>query len=74
VEVVRDGGAVEAEIRGSRQEALDYAMALSPDWIEVGDIVGLDTPGQRHEWITLSRRRDGSYAPSPLKWQRDGSA
>lgn len=74
VETVRDGGVVETVVRGSRQEALDHAMTLSPDWIEVGDIVGLDTPAQHHVWTTLRRRPDGSYAPSPLHWQRRDSA
>lgn len=74
VEVVGDGGAVVAATRGTRREALDDAMALAPDWIEVGDIAGLDTPGQHHEWTTLRRMRDGSYAASPLHWRRDGSA
>ncbi len=66
---MRDGGTVEKAVRDSRQEALDYAMSLRPDWIEVGDIVGLDTPEQHHSWTTLRRQPDGSYAASPLKWQ-----
>jgi hypothetical protein len=73
VEVVSEGGAVEAVVRGSRGEALDHAMTLRPDWIEVGDIVGLDTPEQHHEWTTLSRQPDGSYAPSRLRWHRQSS-
>lgn len=69
IEQVRDGGVVEKVLRDSRQQALDYAISLRPDWIEVGDIVGLDTPDQRHSWTTLRRQADGSYAASPLKWQ-----
>ncbi len=69
IERVRDGGVVEKAVRGSRQEALDYAMSLGPDWIEIGDIVGLGTPAQHHSWTTLRRQADGSYAASPLKWQ-----
>ena len=69
VEVIGESGAVEKVSRGSREEALDYAVVLSPDWIEVGDIVGLDTPGQHHEWTTLRRRPDGSYAASALAWR-----
>ena len=73
VEIVGDAGSVETVSHGSRPEALDYAMSLGPGWIEVGDIVGLDTPDQHHEWTTLTRAHDGSYGPSPLKWQRPAS-
>jgi hypothetical protein len=69
IEVVRDAGVVESATRASRVEALEYAESLAPDWIEVGDIIGLDTPAQQHAWTTLQRRADGSYAPSALKWQ-----
>lgn len=69
VEVVGDLGAVDSFTCSSREEALRRAKSLAPDWIEVGDIVGLDTPDQHHAWTTLRRRADGSYALSPLKWQ-----
>ncbi len=74
VEVVKDGGVVDSVVRASRPEALEYAASLSPDWIEIGDIVGLDTPAQHHEWTTLRRLPDGSYAASPLMWRRESSA
>lgn len=70
VEVLEDGAVVESSVRGSREEALAYAVSLQPGWIEVGDIVGLDTPQQHHAWTTLRRQGDGSYAPSPLRWER----
>lgn len=69
IELVRNAGVVETATRGSREDALEYAMSLEPDWIEVGDIVALDTPQQHHAWTTLRRRPDGTYAPSALKWQ-----
>lgn len=69
VEVVGDVGSTEPVTCSTREEALEHAESLGPEWIEVGDIIGLDTPGQRHTWTTLRRRPDGSYAPSPLKWQ-----
>ena len=71
IETFKGAGVVEASTRRSREEALRLAMSLNPDWIEVGDIVGLDTPDQHHAWSTLRRQADGSYAPSPLKWQRN---
>ena len=70
VEVVRADQPVETKILGSRAEALRYAETMEPDWIEVGDVVGLDTPEQRHSWTTLRRRPDGSYAPSGLHWRK----
>jgi hypothetical protein len=74
VETVRDAGVVESVTRTSRQDAIEYAESLAPEWIEVGDIIGLDTPAQQHAWTTLRRRTDGSYATSALKWQaRSGS-
>ncbi|HET7419017.1 MAG TPA: hypothetical protein VFL27_01395 [Candidatus Dormibacteraeota bacterium] len=73
VEIVGTDGATATATLGSRQEALAYAMTLSPDWIEVGDIEGLDTPDQHHVWTMLRRRDDGSYAPSPLRWQPKNS-
>ena len=69
VEVVGTAGVVESKILASRDEALAYAESLDPEWIEVGDIVGLDTPAQQHSWTTLHRQKNGSYAPSPLRWQ-----
>jgi hypothetical protein len=74
VETVRDAGVVESVTHTSRQDAIEYAESLEPQWIEVGDITGLDTPAQQHAWTTLRRRADGSYATSALKWQaRSGS-
>lgn len=70
VEVISGTKLVGSSIHGTKDEALNHAMSLGPDWIEVGDIVGLDTEDQHHEWTTLRREPDGSYAPSPLKWQR----
>jgi hypothetical protein len=69
VEVVGSGGVVETKTLASRDEALAYAESLEPDWIEIGDIVGLDSPGQQHAWTTLHRQENGSYAPSLLRWQ-----
>ena len=70
IETFKGAGVVESSTQSSREEALEYAVSLNPDWIEVGDIVGLDTPDQHHTWSTLRRQADGSYRPSPLKWQR----
>jgi hypothetical protein len=69
VEVVGPAGVVKSTTLPSRQEALRYAESLEPEWIEVGDITGLDTPTQQHSWTTLQRQEDGSYAPSLLRWQ-----
>jgi hypothetical protein len=69
VELVRSAGVVESNTLASRADALAYAQSLEPDWIEVGDITGLGTPAQQHSWTTLRRRADGSYEPSPLRWQ-----
>ena len=68
VELVQAGQRVETEILGSRHEALGHAESMAPDWIEVGDIVGLGTADQHHSWTTLRRRPDGAYAPSGLHW------
>jgi hypothetical protein len=68
VEVVRAGQPVEVETLNSREAALARAASLQPDWIEVGDIVGLGTDSQHHAWSTLRRRSDGSYAASDLHW------
>jgi hypothetical protein len=74
VEPVLDAGVVESVTLASREDAIEYAESLAPEWIEVGDIIGLDTPAQQHAWTTLRRRADGSYATSALKWQaRSGS-
>ena len=72
VEVVRAGGVVESDTLASREEALAFAESLAPDWIEIGDIVGLGTPAQQHSWSTLRRRPDGSYLPSALRWRGKG--
>lgn len=69
VEVVGPAGVVESKTLASRDEALAYAESLEPAWIEVGDIVGLDTPAQQHSWTTLHRQEGGTYSPSPLRWQ-----
>jgi len=68
VELVQAGQRVEIEILASREDALSRAESLAPDWIEVGDIVGLGTAEQHHTWTTLQRRPDGSYAVSDLHW------
>ena len=70
VDTISGTNVVESSIRKTRAEALEYAKSLAPDWIEVGDIHGLDTPDQQHVWTTLRRQSDGHYMPSPLKWQR----
>ena len=67
VEIVQSARLVESESLASREEALAYAKSLGPDWIEVGDIIGLGTSAQQHSWTTLRRRPDGSYEPSPLR-------
>ena len=72
VEVVRAGGVVESDTLASREEALSYAEALAPDWIEIGDIVGLGTPAQQHSWSTRRRSPDGTYLPSALRWRGKG--
>jgi hypothetical protein len=69
VEVIGPAGVVESRTLPSRGEALAYAESLEPDWIEVGDITGLDTPAQQHTWTTLHRQKNGAYAPSLLRWQ-----
>lgn len=68
VEVVGSAGVVEVKTLASRGEALEYAESLEPEWIEIGDIVGLDAPAQQHSWTTLRRGDNGSYAPSLLRW------
>lgn len=68
VELVTAGRQVETHTLASREEALALAEALAPDWIEVGEIEGLGTPGQRHAWSTLRRGPDGRYAASELRW------
>ena len=67
--MVGSAGAVESQTFASRDEALSYAESLEPDWIEIGDIVALDTPAQQHSWTTLRRGADGSYQASRLRWQ-----
>lgn len=71
VEVVGSAGAVESQTFTSRDEALAYAESLEPDWIEVGEIVALDTPDQQHSWTTLRRGPNGRYAASQLRWQAE---
>ena len=69
VEIVGHAGVVRSQILASRDEALAYAQSLEPAWIEIGDVIGLDTPAQQHSWTTLRRGTNGSYAPSLLRWQ-----
>ena len=69
VEVVGPAGAVQSQILASRDEALAYAQSLDPAWIEIGDVIALDTPAQQHSWTTLRRGTDGSYTPTLLRWQ-----
>ena len=54
---------------GDRGSALEFARSQLPEWIEVGVVVpeGPDAP-QHHEWRTLRRQPDGSYAESGLSW------
>lgn len=68
VEQIGQAGAVQTDTVATREEALALARSLNPDWIEVGDIVGLGTDSQQHSWTTLRRGPDGSYAPSGLRW------
>lgn len=67
--MVGSAGAVESQTFTTRDEALSYAESLEPDWIEIGDIVAIDTPAQQHSWTTLRRGADGSYQASRLRWQ-----
>ena len=69
VEIVGSTGVVAAKTLVTRDEALAYAESLEPEWIEVGDIVGLGTPAQQRSWTTLQRQKGGSYAPRLLGWQ-----
>jgi hypothetical protein len=71
VEVVEPTGVVQSQTLASRDEALAYAQSLDPEWIEIGDIVDLDTSAQQHSWTTLRRGTNGSYAPSLLRWQSE---
>lgn len=52
-----------------REQALEFARARDPDWIEVGEVV-YATPEvpQHHRWTTLRRQDDGTYRPSGLSW------
>lgn len=68
VEQIGQAGAVQTDTVATREEALALARSLNPDWIEVGDIVGLGTDSQQHSWTTLRRGPGGSYAPSGLRW------
>lgn len=69
--MVGSAGAVESKTFTSRDEALAYAESLEPDWIEIGEIVALDTPDQQHSWTTLRRGADGRYEASQLRWQAE---
>jgi hypothetical protein len=69
VEEVGEGGAVETRNFGAREQALEFAQSLAPDWIEVGEVVYATSEApQHHRWTTLRRRADGTYAASPLAW------
>lgn len=68
VEVVRAGEPPAVETFESREAALAKAESIAPDWIEVGDIVGLGTESQHHRWSTLRRSADGTYLASGLRW------
>lgn len=70
VDTIEGTNVIESSIRNTKAEALEYAQSLGPEWIELGDIRGLDTPDQQHVWTTLRRQSDGTYMPSPLRWQR----
>jgi hypothetical protein len=71
VELLGSAGVVESKTLASRDEALAYAESLEPDWIEIGDIVALDTPAQQHSWTTLRRGANGRYEKSQLRWQAE---
>lgn len=66
---MQSAGIIETRTLASRDEALAYAESLQPDWIEIGDLVALDTPDQRHSWTTLRRGANGTYETSQLRWQ-----
>ena len=69
VEKVGEKGDVETGNFASKEQALEHARSLGPDWIEVGEVV-FATPRlpQHHRWTTLRRRPDGTYAESGLAW------
>jgi hypothetical protein len=69
VDTIEGTNVVESSIWKTKAEALEHAKSLAPDWLEVGDIRGLDTPDQQHVWTMLRRQTDGTFVPSPLKWQ-----
>jgi len=73
VERVAPGRDVEKRTLATREAALEFARGLSPDWIEVGEVVpATGAVEQHHEWTTLRRQPDGSYAPSGLRWGGKG--
>ena len=66
LETVWDGRSVSFR---DRQEALDQAVRLAPDWIEVGDVApATNVTPRRHRWRTLRRQPDGRYLESGLRW------
>lgn len=51
--------------------ALEHALSLAPDWIELGEVLGATVQlSQHHRWATLRRQPDGSYERSGLAWGR----
>jgi hypothetical protein len=52
-----------------REQALEFARSLGPEWIELGEVVaaGQDLP-QHHRWTTLRRSAGGDYLRSGLNW------
>jgi hypothetical protein len=72
VELVRDAAAgAELETRNfpDRDQALEFARGLAPEWIEVGEVVpAAGQVPQHHRWTTLRRGPDGSYTDSALGW------
>lgn len=66
VELVESGGKRNFP---SRREALAFAQAEGPEWIELGEVVpGTPEVPQHHRWKTLRRGPDGRYAESGLSW------
>ena len=69
VEEVGEKGEVASSNFASKEQALEHACSLGPDWIEVGEVVYATSEApQHHRWTTLRRRPDGGYAASGLVW------
>ena len=59
----------------SKDEALALAQTVTPDWIELGEIVGaVGGRPQHHRWTTLRRAAGGRYERSGLAWGEPGPA